>query len=96
VAAVNRGDADAALAFFGADGVVDDWGRRYVGADAIRAWSEREFVGAGGRMSPTQVARDGERVVVDAGWASRFYSGDSRFVFTVDGARIVEMRIVGH
>jgi len=96
VAAVNRGDADAALAFFGRDGVVDDWGTRYVGAAAIARWSAREFVGAQGRLSPTRVGRDGARIVVDAGWRSDFYSGDSRFVFTVDGQRIREMRIVGH
>ncbi|QQQ02970.1 nuclear transport factor 2 family protein [Lysobacter enzymogenes] len=96
VAAVNRGDAAAALAFFGRDGVVDDWGTRYVGAAAIAQWSAREFVGARGRLTPTRVGRDGGRIVVDAGWRSDFYSGDSRFVFTVDGARIREMRIVGH
>lgn len=96
VAAVNRGDAETALAFFGRDGVVDDWGTRYVGAAAIAQWSVREFVGAKGRLTPTRVSRDGERIVVDAGWASSFYSGDSRFVFTVDGQRIREMRIVGH
>lgn len=96
VAAVNRGDSQAALAFFGADGVVDDWGARHAGAAAIAQWSAREFVGARGRLTPTRVSRDGERIVVDAGWASDFYSGDSRFVFTVDGERIREMRIVGH
>ncbi|SDX00048.1 nuclear transport factor 2 family protein [Lysobacter enzymogenes] len=96
VAAVNRGDAETALAFFGRDGVVDDWGTRYVGAAAIAQWSAREFVGAKGRLTPTRVGRDGERIVVDAGWTSSFYSGDSRFVFTVDGQRIREMRIVGH
>lgn len=96
VAAVNRGDSEAALAFFGRDGVVDDWGTRYVGAAAIARWSAREFVGAHGRMTPTRVDRDGPRIVVDAGWTSRYYSGDSRFVFTVDGQRIREMRIVGH
>lgn len=96
VAAVNRGDAEAALAFFGRDGVVDDWGTRHAGAAAIARWSAREFVGAKGRLTPTRVGRDGARIVVDAGWTSEFYSGDSRFVFTVDGARIREMRIVGH
>ncbi|QWP79157.1 nuclear transport factor 2 family protein [Lysobacter sp. K5869] len=96
IAAVNRGDGKTALAFFGADGVVDDWGTRYVGAAAIARWSAREFVGAQGRLTPTRVSRDGERIVVDAGWASSFYSGDSRFVFSVDGERIREMRIVGH
>lgn len=35
--AANANDIDAFLAGFTADGVVDDWGREFAGADAIRA-----------------------------------------------------------
>jgi hypothetical protein len=38
VAAVNRGNTEAFLACFPADGVVDDWGRRFTGHEAIRGW----------------------------------------------------------
>ncbi len=60
VAVVNRHDTQAFLAFFPADGVVDDWGRRFVGHDAIRGWSDREFIGASGTMTPQQVDREGQ------------------------------------
>ncbi len=43
--AANRHDSDAFLAFFTEDGVVDDWGREFAGAAAIRGWSDREFIG---------------------------------------------------
>ncbi len=93
VAAVNRGDTDAFLGFFPDDGVVDDWGRRFAGHDAIRAWSDREFIGAEGTMTPQEVTARGFEVDVKAGWASTHHNGDSRFVFIVDGHRIREMRI---
>lgn len=91
--AVNRGDTAAFLALFAPDGQVDDWGKKYIGHRAIRRWSEREFTGAQGTLSPHRIAVQGESVVVDAGWKSGFYSGDSRFIFTLRGRSIVEMRI---
>ncbi|TDK28631.1 nuclear transport factor 2 family protein [Luteimonas aestuarii] len=96
VDAVNRGDTDAFLALFPGDGRVDDWGRRFDGHDAIRAWSEREFTGANGTLTPRKVTTAGQTVTVDAAWKSNFYSGDSRFVFVVEGDGIHEMRIVAH
>ncbi|MGB3542549.1 nuclear transport factor 2 family protein [Rubrivirga sp.] len=93
VDAVNRGDTDSFLAFFPDDGVVDDWGRRFVGHDAIRGWSDREFIGAEGTMTPQTVDVRGDEVDVRAGWASTHHNGDSRFVFVTDGDRVREMRI---
>ncbi|MBO9663514.1 nuclear transport factor 2 family protein [Dokdonella sp.] len=96
VAAVAAGDTEAFLALFPADGVVDDWGRRFNGHAAIRTWSDKEFIGAKGVLTPRKVSRSGDTVTVDAGWKSEYYSGDSRFVFVLDGEAIREMRITGH
>ncbi len=93
VEAVNRGDTGAFLAFFKEDAVVNDWGRRFVGHDAIRGWSDKEFIGAKGRMSVTKVRQSRDDITVDASWKSNVYSGDSRFVFLLEGQRIREMRI---
>lgn len=93
VAAVNRGNTAAFLGFFPADGVVDDWGRRFVGHKAIRAWSDEELIGAKGNMTVKDVAEDGNQITVTADWKSTFYSGPSRYVFIVDGDHIREMRI---
>jgi ketosteroid isomerase-like protein len=79
VVAVNRGDTEAFLAFFPEDGGVDDLGRRFEGHDAIRAWSDREFVGANGTMTPQAETVRGDAVDVRAGWKSEHHSGDSRF-----------------
>ena len=43
--AANAHDTAAFLAAFSADGVVDDWGREFTGAGAIRGWSDAEFIG---------------------------------------------------
>ncbi len=94
VAAVNRGDTDGFLALMPADAVVDDWGRRFAGHAAIRRWSDREFVGAKGTLTPLAVAGAGGEVTLDADWKSNFYSGASRMVFRIDGGMVREMRIL--
>ncbi|KAF1722253.1 nuclear transport factor 2 family protein [Pseudoxanthomonas wuyuanensis] len=95
VAAVNGGDTDAALALFAPEGEIDDWGRRFTTPKAMRAWSDREFIGAQGYMTVTRVARIGNQITVDAAWKSNHYSGASRFLFTLVDGRIQQMRIVG-
>lgn len=40
--AANANDTAAFLACFATDGVVDDWGREFHGADEIRGWSDRD------------------------------------------------------
>jgi ketosteroid isomerase-like protein len=93
VEAVNRGDTEAFLGFFPDDGLVDDEGRRFVGRHAIRRWSDREFIGAKGKMTVKGVRRAKERVSVSADWVSKNFTGPSRFVFVLDGRWIREMRV---
>ncbi len=95
VAAINRGDTEAFLALFPADGVVDDWGRRMVGHAAIRAWSDKETIGAKGVMTVTKASATSNQVLVDADWKSTFYSGSGSYVFTIANGKVREMRIVG-
>ena len=95
VEAVNAGDTEAFLAFFPGDGVVDDWGRRFVGHEAIRGWSDEEFIGAKGRMTVTGVEESGNEIGVTADWVSNHFTGPSRFTFVLDGGSIQEMRITG-
>jgi hypothetical protein len=85
----------AFLAFFPKDGVVIDSGRHFKGHDAIRRWSDREFIGARGRMTVTEVTQKKDVVTVRADWKSNFYSGPSRFEFALDGEQIRELRIAG-
>jgi hypothetical protein len=45
---------------------VDDWGREFVGTDAIRGWSDREFIGKHVSLEIHGIEQDGEATVVTA------------------------------
>ena len=64
--AANGHDTDAFLANFTEDGVVDDWGREFAGADAIRGWSDAEFIGVEVTLAVTGVATEGDETTVTA------------------------------
>lgn len=96
VEAVNRGDLDAVLAYFGADGTVEDWGRRFTGPKAIKRWSDKEFIGAKGRLVITEVkSASPTEIRVGTDWKSNYFSGAGEMVFLINGQRIKEMRILG-
>jgi len=94
--AINRNDTAAFLAYFPYDGVVDDWGTRYVGHARIKAWSEREFIGVQVRLTVTGVEQSGAETRIDAEVGGNGFTGPSRFVVVADGAQIREMRITAH
>lgn len=81
VEAVNRHDETAFLDAFTTDGHVDDWGRIFTGRDAIKAWSDEEFIGATGTLTPTHLSVEGRTVVVEGDWASSHANGPSIFTF---------------
>ena len=91
--AANRGDIDAFLDAFGAGGVVDDWGREFAGRDAIRRWSDAEFIGIQVSLAVTGVENDGARTVVGAEVGGNGFNGPSHFSFDVDGPKVARMTI---
>jgi hypothetical protein len=93
VDAANANDTAAFLACFTDDGVVDDWGREFRGADAIRGWSDREFIGVRVRLDVTGVTIRGDDVTVAAQVGGDGYTGPSHFTFRVAGDRVNRMTI---
>jgi hypothetical protein len=91
--AVNAGDTGAFLAAFAADGWIDDNGRRFGGHDEMRAWSERELIGANARFEVTASEPTDRGVAVDIEVASDGFNGYSRFAFELDGESIGSMVI---
>jgi hypothetical protein len=94
VNAINRGDTPAFLDFFTADGVVDDWHRRFEGRTAIQQWSDAETIGAHGTLTITEViSADATEIVADTFWRSEAFSGPGRFRFTLEAGKIKELKI---
>ena len=91
--AVNSGDTAAFLDLFAADGAVNDWGSVYRGREAIRTWSDRELIGARARFGLRTSEQHGDQASMRVDVGGDGFNGPSRFVFTLDGDRIREMRI---
>ncbi|MDT0202368.1 nuclear transport factor 2 family protein [Nocardioides sp. AE5] len=92
--AVNRHDEDGFLDAFTDDGAVDDWGRVFRGRNEIKAWSDKEFIGATGILTPEQVdASDDGTVTVIGDWRSTHANGRSSFAFEVAGDKVTLMTI---
>jgi hypothetical protein len=93
LAAATSHDTDAFLASFTPDGVVDDWGREFAGPDAIRGWSDAEFIGVDVTLDVQEVTQDGDETTVGAQVGGRGFNGPSHFAFTVRDDRVSRMRI---
>ncbi|WP_407317290.1 nuclear transport factor 2 family protein [Isoptericola halotolerans] len=91
--AVNHHDEDGFLDAFTPEGAVDDWGRVFTGRAAIKKWSDEEFIGARGILTPEEVSDDGDVVTVVGDWRSNHANGRSSFAFDVDGDSISRMTI---
>lgn len=72
------------LACFIRDALVDDWGQEFRGPDAIRGWSQGEFIGAQVFLAVVDVTSDDAVVTVIAEVGGSAFNGLSRFAFTVD------------
>ena len=93
LAAANANDTEAFLSMFVEEGVVDDWGREFVGRDAIRGWSDREFIGKHVSLAIRGIEQDGQAVVVTADVGGDGFNGPSHFTFVVDGDLVSRMTI---
>ena len=93
IAAANANDTAAWVAAFTRDGVVDDWGREFHGPDAMRAWSDKEFIGVQVTLDVTGVEQAGRATTVTAQVGGNGFNGESHFTFEVDGDLVSRMTI---
>ncbi|MEV0368344.1 nuclear transport factor 2 family protein [Streptomyces sp. NPDC050636] len=91
----NGGDIDGFLAAFADDGAVNDWGREFRGHDAIRDWSDGEFIGKQVTLDVTDAWTEGATTTVSTQVGGNGFTGPSAFAFTVEDDRIALMRIMG-
>jgi hypothetical protein len=93
--AAEAGHTEDFLAAFAEDGAVDDWGREFRGREAIRSWSDAEFIGKQVTLEVTGTRTEGDTTMVSAQVGGQGFNGPSDFAFTVAGGRITLMRITG-
>ena len=87
------GDIDAFHAGFTEGGAVDDRGREFRGADAIREWSADEFTDRQVSLDVTEVAERSGETVVTAQVGGNGFDGPSHFSFRVAGDRVSRVTI---
>jgi hypothetical protein len=93
--AASAGATEDFLASFAPDGAVDDWGRVFRGPDAIREWSDAEFIGKQVTLRVTGSRTEGDTTTVSAEVGGKGFNGPSDFAFTVQGDHVTLMRITG-
>ena len=93
VDATNAADNAAFLDSFTDDGVVDDWGREFVGKQAIAGWNGRENIGVHSQFTIHRVTLDGTAYSVTVTVKGDGYNGGGTFTFELDGDRIARFTI---
>jgi hypothetical protein len=84
VDATNAGDSKAFLDSFTADGVVDGWGREFVGRDAIAGWNSNENIGVQSHFTIRPVTKDGAAYAATVSVKGNGYNGGGTFTFEVN------------
>lgn len=95
VETVNGGDTAGFLDLLAPDCVVDDWGSVYRGRSEIKAWSDRELIGAKGIMTIRSIGQSGPDTEIIADWKSNFFTGPGRFTFRLQNDKVALWRIRG-
>ena len=93
VDATNAADNVAFLDSFTDDGVVDDWGREFVGREAIAGWNDRENIGVHSQFSIHRVTQEGSAYAATVTVTGGGYNGGGTFTFQLVGDRISRFTI---
>ena len=93
VAAINTGDTAALLDLFHEAGTVNDCGSLHHGRQQIKAWSDRELIGAQAHIRVRSSAHHGDTVSMLVNVGGNGFHGPSEFRLTLRAGRILEMKI---
>jgi hypothetical protein len=93
--AANAHDTERFLDAFAPDGTVDDWGRVFTGREAVRGWSDSEFIGVDVSLTDLRVTAVDGGVAVTALVGGRGFNGPSTFTFAVGDGGVERMTITG-
>jgi hypothetical protein len=93
--ATNAGDGAAFVAAFTEDGVVDDWGRTFRGAEEIGRWDAGENTGVHAHFEVQGWSVSGDTATLTLAVSGGGFTGPSTFTFETEGDRVRSMRITG-
>jgi hypothetical protein len=93
VAAINTGDTVALLDLFHEAGAVSDCGALYRGRQQIKAWSDRELIGAQTHIRVRSSTDHGDTVSMLVDVDGDGVHGPSELRLTLRAGRILEMKI---
>lgn len=95
IAAENRGDAEAMVQCFAEHAIVRDEGRTIEGLAAIKQWKAETRKKYRHTVEPLASARKGDKTIVTSRLTGNFPGSpiDLRFIFGLDGNRIVSLEI---
>ena len=94
VAAINTGDTVALLDLFHEAGTVSVCGSLYHGRQQIKAWSDRELIGAQAHIRVRSSAHHGDTVSMLVDVDGDGVHGPSELRLTLRAGRILEMKII--
>jgi hypothetical protein len=95
IEATNAEDREAFLDSFTDDGVVDDWGRQFVGRERIAEWDAGENIGVHSRIEATSALRSGDTVEFGVRVSGDGYNGGGTFTAELRDGRIARLQIRG-
>jgi ketosteroid isomerase-like protein len=95
VDATNDADTEAFLECFADDAVIDDWGRRFVGREAIASWNSRENIGTKSHIELGNVVPDTAMFTVTVAVSGGGYNGGGTFAVEASDGLITQLRIRG-
>jgi hypothetical protein len=93
--ATNTEDRALFLDAFTGDGVVDDWGRRFVGRERVAEWDAAENIGVRSCIEVTSVSTDGDTVELGVRVSGGGYNGGGTFTVRVRNGKVAALVIRG-
>lgn len=91
--ATNSGDREAFLAAFAPDAVLVDWGKEFVGRDAIAGWDETDNIGRSSRIRVSSVEEEDGTWLAGVEVSGQGFNGTGFFRFTITGDSVRRMEI---
>jgi len=92
----NAGDSTKFVSLFASDGVIDDWGNKYIGTERIASWNQTDNIGKKSQFSLVDATQESDNQwLLHIKVAGNGFNGTSPFRFMInEDGKIQSMQIV--